>query len=73
MANWQAKFCKCPFFSNYDANRIVCEGLCEGNTINLVYENQADRRQYMKIRCESIEGCRKCPIYGVLDRKWGDR
>lgn len=62
-----AKFVKCPFYRNHDANRIVCEGLCEGNTINLVYESGADRRRYMKDVCNSILGCRDCPVYILLD------
>lgn len=62
-----AKFVKCPFYHNHDANRIVCEGLCEGNTINLVYESQIDRKEYMAENCNSIEGCRFCPIYQLLD------
>lgn len=63
-----AKFVKCPFYRNHDANRIVCEGLCEGNTINLVYESQPDERLYMKEMCNSIFGHRDCPIYQLLDR-----
>ena len=69
-ARWEDKFVKCPFYRKTDSNRIVCEGLCEGNTINLVYESQADKREYMKERCNSIEGCRLCPIHKVLDTKY---
>lgn len=65
-----AKFVKCPFYRNHDANRIVCEGLAEGNTINLVYESQADKKQYMNETCNSILGCRDCPIYILLDQKY---
>jgi hypothetical protein len=65
-----AKYVKCPYYHNNDANRIVCEGLCEGNTINLVYESQADRKQYMKDVCNSILACRDCPIHILLDQKY---
>ena len=65
---YEAKFVKCPFYRNHDANRIVCEGLAKGNTINLVYESQADRRQYMKTVCDSILDCRDCPVYILLDQ-----
>ena len=67
-----AKFVKCPFYRNHDANRIVCEGLYDGNTINLVYESQVKRKQYMDETCNSILGCRDCPIYLLLDQKYGD-
>ena len=73
MAQWQAKFVKCPFYRNHDANRIVCEGLAERNTINLVYESQTDKKEYMKDKCNSIEGCRSCHIYKLLDKMWEER
>ena len=67
---YEAKFVKCPFYRNHDANRIVCEGLCKGNTINLVYESQAEKKAYMKEVCNSILGCRDCPVYIMLDQKY---
>lgn len=70
--HYGAKFVKCPFYRNHDSNRIVCEGLSERNTINLVYESQPEQKKYMKDRCNSIDGCRLCPIYGLLDRMWED-
>jgi hypothetical protein len=65
-----AKFVKCPFYRNHDANRIVCEGLAKGNTINLVYESQAEKSAYMKEVCDSLLGCRDCPIHIMLDQKY---
>jgi hypothetical protein len=65
-----AKFVKCPFYHRHDACKIVCEGLCKGNTINLVYEDEKDRRRYMNQKCNSIEGCQTCPIYDLLYYKW---
>lgn len=65
-----AKNVKCPFYHNHDANRIVCEGLYKGNTINLVFESQTDRRKHMYDVCNSIFGCRDCPIHMMLDQKY---
>ena len=70
MGHHTAKCIKCPFYHNHDSNRIVCEGLSDGNTINLVYESQTELKAYIKERCESIEGSRRCPIYCLLDRKY---
>ena len=70
MAQWGAKFVKCPFYRRHDQNKIVCEGLEAGNTINLAYESSAERSRYMHERCNSIEGCKHCPIHALLDRKW---
>lgn len=63
-----AKFVKCPFYHLHETNRIVCEGLCDGNTINLVYESQKDRKEYMQSKCNSLEGCRTCLIYQLIDK-----
>ena len=73
MSQWGAKFVKCAFYHNHDSNRIVCEGLFEGNTINLVFEDQTERGLYMKEKCNSIEKCRICPIHNLLDRKYSDK
>ena len=70
MANWEAKFVKCPFYRNHGSNKIACEGLAKGNTINLVYENQADRSKYMHDHCYSIDGFHTCPIYQLLERQY---
>ena len=67
---YESKFVKCPFYRKYDTNRIVCEGLAEGNTINLCYESPSDRRKYMKEVCESLLGCRDCPIHILLVQKY---
>jgi hypothetical protein len=44
--------------------------LAERNTINLVYESQADRAKYMKEVCYDLLGCRDCPIYMMLNQKY---
>ena len=70
MAVLQAKFVKCPFYRTNNTNKIVCEGLAEGNTINLVYESQVDRAKYMKEVGYDLLGCRDCPIYIMLMGKY---
>ena len=70
MANYCAKFVKCPFFHRYEDNKIVCEGLRERNTINLVFEIPEDRRQYMNSYCYGIFECRDCPVHLMLDSKY---
>lgn len=70
---WIDKFVKCPFYKREDNNRIVCEGISEKSTISLSYEHHDDKVQYMRTRCESIEGCRRCPIHSLLERRYVDR
>ena len=67
---YAAKFVKCPFYHNLDANRIVCEGICKGNTINLVFELPEEKKKYMDEYCNSILGCRDCLIHITLDQKY---
>ena len=65
-----AKYVKCPYYHNLDPNRIVCEGLYEGNTINLVFELPEERKRYMNEYCNSIFGCRDCFIHMMLNQKY---
>lgn len=69
---WSAKFVKCPYYRDHESNKIRCEGLSNGNTIHLVYEDSKERKQYMKEHCESIKWCRTCPIHRLLDDKYED-
>jgi hypothetical protein len=68
--SYQSKFVKCPFYHKHDTNRIVCEGLEAGNTINLCYENPHHRAAYMKAVCYDILCCRDCPVYIMLVSKY---
>lgn len=67
---YEDKFVQCPFYRRHEANKIVCEGLCKGNTINLVYESQEDKKAYMKNICYSILESRDCPIYLMLNQRY---
>ena len=64
---YEAKFVKCPFYHTNNANKIVCEGICDGNTINLVFESQTNRKDYMHRKCNTVDGCRACYLYKLLD------
>lgn len=72
MSHHGAHFVKCPFYHSHDSNRIVCEGVSAGNTINLVYEKPRERSQWMSERCNNIVGCRGCPIHALLDKKYAE-
>ena len=71
MAVLQAKFVKCPFYRTNTQNKIVCDGIEAHNTINLVYESQADRARYMHDVCYDLLACRDCPIYILLEERFG--
>lgn len=65
-----AKSVKCPFYHTHDSNRIVCEGLMDRNTINLVYESQVDRVNHLQQVCSDIFACRDCPVHMMLMLKY---
>lgn len=65
-----SKYVKCPFYHYHDANRIVCEGLMEGNTINLVYKSTHDRFNYFNTMCCDILSSRDCPVHMMLMQKY---
>lgn len=67
---WVDKFAKCPFYKRTDLNRIVCEGIHSGTTIHLVHESQIEKKRHMSAHCNSIEGCRRCPIHSLLERMY---
>lgn len=70
MAHHASKFVKCPFYHNNDSNRIKCEGLSEGNTLHLVFENPIERARFMREHCNKIDACQSCLIHQVLSVKW---
>ena len=65
-----AKVIKCPFYHRSDSNRIVCEGLKKGNTINLVYESTTEKKDYMNRHCKSIDGYCRCRVFKMLEQKY---
>lgn len=65
---WIDKLIKCPFYKREENNRIVCEGISERSTLSPAYEHHDEKMEHMKKHCMSIEGCRRCPIYSLLDR-----
>ena len=69
-AKYEDKFVKCPYYRRHEDNRIACEGQCEGNTINLVFEQPQEKRLHMHEYCYSILGCRDCIVHIALNAKY---
>ena len=67
---YEDKFVKCPYYRRHENNKIACEGIRQGNTINLVFEQQADKRLHMHEYCYSIFGCRDCIVHIALNMKY---
>lgn len=69
---WEDKFVKCPFYCKSNPGRIICEGFMDGNNINVTFGDRGEKMRYMKEKCESIEGCRRCPIHALLERMYDE-
>lgn len=67
---YEDKFVKCPYYRRHENNKIACEGSSQGNTINLVFEQQQDKRNHMHEYCYSIIGCMDCLVHMALDMKY---
>lgn len=68
MAGYEAKFVKCPFYQEKqnDKNRIKCEGVIEGTTVQLTFISE--KKWYIKgFCCKNFE---KCRIYRMLNEKY---
>ncbi len=68
MAEYDAKFVKCPFYleRQNDKNRIKCEGVIEGTTLQLTFVGE--KKWYIKgFCCKNFE---KCRIYRMLYAKY---
>ena len=70
MAEFIAKFVKCPFYldKQNDTNRIKCEGVCNNTSTHLVF--RGDKRWYMKdFCCKNYEACR---VFRMLEAKYDE-
>lgn len=72
MAAFDSKYVVCPFYRTNDNNRVCCDGVSEGNTINVVFGDSTRRKRYMECYCNSIENYKNCKICEMLRDKWGD-
>ena len=65
----------CPFYM-YDehASRstnaaITCEGIY-GRATKTLFKKQRDKDEHAEQFCASIEGCKRCEIYRLVERKY---
>ena len=70
MSRFISKYAVCPFYHCNDTNRIRCEGVCERNTINLVFEDNREAITYEKRYCDSMDNHKNCLVYQMQNKKW---
>lgn len=63
---------QCPFFRDQDRKRrrIRCEGVGEAAYIEARYNSSAAMRKQMRLYCTSLETCRYCEIYRMIQEKY---
>ena len=77
MVDPRERFVVCPYFLGLnnkrqrEINHIRCEGVSQGNTISLVFSTTKMKAEHKKTHCCSIYGMKTCPIYSMLNRKYG--
>lgn len=72
MAQFDSKYVVCPYYRNNDSNRVCCDGVTEGNTVNIVFGDSNKRKRYMECYCNRIDNYSNCRICSMLNKKWSD-
>ena len=70
MANFDSKYVKCPYYHRCDDNRICCEGVEAGTTVNIVFESPKKLKEYKQNFCFDLYGCHACLVCRMHDEKW---
>ena len=56
----------CPFYLCEESQRVHCEGFKKGTQIHLFFDSKRCKSEHKKKYCHSLEGCKKCPLNGVI-------
>lgn len=70
MSSYVSKYAVCPFYRRHNDNRICCEGTDKTNTINLVFEDSKQLKEYAERHCDNIQGHRHCIVCRALNSKY---
>lgn len=70
MSEYVSKYAVCPFYRRHNDNRICCEGTDTTNTINLVFENKRQLKDYARAHCDNIQGHKHCLVCRALNSKY---
>lgn len=63
----------CPFYAKEDAaGRLYhTEGISKGNRVNLSFNSARKLHRHEELYCRSMEHYTECPIYKLLNQKYG--
>ena len=60
----------CPFYRHESRYQVTCEGLTQGAATQLRFEEEAGKKRYMEERCARFDYERRCPLAGLLMKKY---
>lgn len=63
----------CPFYAFDGDQKIHCEGFNDRTRIQLAFANSEARREHKKAFCKSMEGCKDCPLYTIINRQYEEK
>lgn len=58
---------KCPYYRCEDRHEIFCEGLKAGMGTHVAFSSPAERKEWAKEYCASVQVHRKCPVMKMLE------
>lgn len=72
MKHYESKAVVCPFYHQEQATKIHCDGVCQGNTVQISFITQEVKNKFRKDFCLNIKAYTKCPIYQAIAKQWED-
>lgn len=73
MSQYVSKYVVCPFYRKHSDNRICCDGTDESNTINLVFEDSKQLKEYNISFCNDMRFHQGCMVYQMLAAKYPEK
>ncbi len=60
----------CPFYLDTEKNTIRCEGIGGAASLHMAFLNRKDVRSYQETYCADLQKCGRCPVFGMLRKKY---
>lgn len=70
MSNFGDKYVACPFYFKQEGRKLYCDGFEQGVRIHLSFGTNSLMNRHKARYCHSIVGCKKCPIYPIINKRY---
>lgn len=70
MSNYADKYVACPFYFKQEGRKLYCDGFRKGVHIHLSFSTTSLLDIHKTRHCNSIAGCKKCPIYPLINKQY---